>query len=218
MSESMFSRLSAGDFILASASPVRTKILSDAGVAHDCFPVAVDEETLRKAAEAENLSASDIAVLLAEMKARAAAQKLDAGQLDRPPYILGCDQILQSDCGIISKPSSLLVARQQLLSLAGKTHQLFSAAVLFRGDERIWHHLATAQITMRRFSEEFVDQYLAALGQAAFSTPASYQIEGLGAHLLERIDGSHYSILGLPLLELLAFLREHGLSPIGDMA
>jgi septum formation protein len=218
MNESVFSRLPAGDFILASASPIRTKILTDAGIAHNCFPVAIDEEPLRKAAEAESLSASEIAILLAEMKARAAAQKLESGQLDRPPYILGCDQILLSDSGIISKPSSFLAARQQLLSLNGKTHQLLSAAVLIWGDDRIWHHLAVAKITMRQFSEKFVDHYLAALGEAAFSTPASYQIEGLGAQLLERIDGCHYSILGLPLLELLAFLREHGLCPVGDLA
>ena len=129
MSEFVFSQLSAGNFILASSSAARTKILCDAGVAHDCLPVAIDEESLRNAAEAENFSAADIAVLLAETKARAAAQKLDANQLDRPPYILGCDQILLSDQGIMNKPSSVLAARKQLLSLAGKTHKIGRAHV-----------------------------------------------------------------------------------------
>lgn len=218
MSGSMFSRLSSGDFVLASASPIRAKILSDAGVIHYCFPVAIDEDSIRKAAAAEQLSTADVAVLLAEMKARVAAQQLDVSRFEQPPYILGCDQILLSDRGIISKPLSLSEARKQLLLLSGKTHQLLSAAVLFRGDERIWHHMATAQITMRRFSAAFVDHYLAAIGQRALSTPGSYQIEGLGAHLLQRIEGCHYSILGLPLLELLAFLRGHGLCPTGDVA
>jgi septum formation protein len=106
------------------------------------------------------------------------------------------------------------VAKAQLMALSGKTHQLFSAAVLCRNGARIWHHLAIAKITMRRLDEDFIDSYLDRLGAAAFSSPASYQIENLGAHLLSRIDGCHFSILGLPLLELLGILREHGLKPV----
>ena len=102
------------------------------------------------------------------------------------------------------------------MALSGKTHQLFSAAVLYREGERIWHHLAIAKITMRRLDEDFIDSYLDRLGAAAFTSPASYQIENLGAHLLSRIDGCHFSILGLPLLELLGILREHGLKPVAS--
>ena len=105
------------------------------------------------------------------------------------------------------------MAKAQLMALSGKTHQLFCAAVLYHNGERIWHHLAIAKITMRRLDKDFIDSYLDRLGVAAFSSPASYQIENLGAHLLSRIDGCHFSILGLPLLELLGILREHGLKP-----
>ena len=108
------------------------------------------------------------------------------------------------------------MAKAQLTALSGKTHQLFSAAVLYREGERIWHHLAIAKITMRRLDEDFIESYLDRLGAAAFTSPASYQIENLGAHLLSRIDGCHFSILGLPLLELLGILREHGLKPVAS--
>ena len=124
-------------------------------------------------------------------------------------------QILSADHGLVNKPSDLAMARDQLLALSGKTHRLLTAAVPFRDGQRIWHHLATARLTMRVFDAEFVDAYLAVLGDDALISPASYQIEGLGAQLLAGIDGCHYSILGLPLLELLAFLREHGMAPRG---
>jgi septum formation protein len=118
---------------------------------------------------------------------------------------LACDGV------IYSKPQDHATAKAQLMALSGRTHQLFSAAVLYREGERIWHHLAIAKITMRRLDEDFIESYLDRLGVDAFSSPASYQIENLGAQLLSRIEGCHFSILGLPLLELLGILREHGL-------
>jgi len=155
-------------------------------------------------------------VMLAEMKAAAAVQRLALESDPSPAFVLGCDQILACDEVIYSKPQDHAMAKAQLMSLSGKTHQLFSAAVLYREGERIWHHLAIAKITMRRFDEEFIESYLDRLGVAAFSSPASYQIENLGAQLLSRIDGCHFSILGLPLLELLGILREHGLKPLAS--
>ena len=152
--------------------------------------------------------------MLAEMKAAAAVQRLALETDPAPTYVLGCDQILSCDEVIFSKPQNHSVAKAQLMALSGKTHQLFSAAVLYCEGKRIWHHLAIAKITMRGLDEDFIDSYLDRLGAAAFSSPASYQIENLGAHLLSRIDGCHFSILGLPLLELLGILREHGLKPL----
>jgi len=209
-----FTQLPYGDLVLASASSIRAKILHDAGLGYRCYPVAIDEESVRASASAEAVPIGDIAIMLAEMKAAAAVQRLAFETDPSPAFVLGCDQILACDEVIYSKPQDRAMAKAQIIALSGKTHQLFSAAVLYRNGARIWHHLAIAKITMRRLDEDFIESYLSRLGAAAFSSPASYQIENLGAHLLSRIDGCHFSILGLPLLELLGILREHGLKPV----
>ena len=206
-----FAQLPSGDLVLASASSTRAKILHDAGLGYCCYPVVIDEASVRDSASAEAVPVGDIAIMLAEMKAAAAVQRLALEIASAPAYVLGCDQILSCDEVIYSKPRDHAMAKAQLMALSGKTHQLSSAAVLYRHGERIWHHLAIAKITMRHFDEGFIDSYLDRLGEAAFSSPASYQIENLGAQLLSRIDGCHFAILGLPLLELLGILREHGL-------
>jgi septum formation protein len=214
MTLAAFTQLPDGDLVLASASSIRAKILHDAGLGYRCYPVAIDEESVRASASAEAVPVGDIAVMLAEMKAAAAVQRLAFETDPSPAFVLGCDQILACDEVIYSKPQDRAMAKAQIIALSGKTHQLFSAAVLYRNGARIWHHLAIAKITMRRLDEDFIESYLSRLGAAAFSSPASYQIENLGAHLLSRIDGCHFSILGLPLLELLGILREHGLKPL----
>ena len=214
MTFAAFAQLPAGDLVLASASSTRAKILHDAGLSYRCYPVAIDEESVRASASAEAVPVGDIAIMLAEMKAAAAVQRLTLEPGPLPTFVLGCDQILSCDEVIYSKPQDQTMAKAQLMALSGKTHQLFSAAVLYCNGERIWHHLAIAKITMRRLDEDFIDSYLDRLGAAALSSPASYQIENLGAHLLSHIDGCHFSILGLPLLELLGILREHGLKPL----
>ena len=213
MTLAAFAQLPVGDLVLASASSIRAKILYDAGLGYRCYPVAIDEESVRASASAEAVPVGDIAIMLAEMKAAAAVQRLALETDPAPAYVLGCDQILSCEEEIYSKPQDHAMAKAQLIALSGKTHQLFSAAVLYREGARIWHHLAIAKITMRRFDEDFIESYLDRLGAAAFTSPASYQIENLGAHLLSRIDGCHFAILGLPLLELLGILREHGLKP-----
>ena len=214
MTHVAFAQLPAGDLVLASASSIRAKILHDAGLGYRRYPVAIDEESVRASASAEAVPIGDIATILAEMKAAVAVQRLALETDPVPAYVLGCDQILSCDEVIYNKPQNHSMAKAQLMDLSGKTHQLFSAAVLYRNSERIWHHLAIAKITMRRLDEDFINSYLDRLGAAAFTSPASYQIENLGAHLLSRIDGCYFSILGLPLLELLGILREHGLKPI----
>ena len=214
MTLAAFTQLPAGDLVLASASSIRAKILCDAGLGYRCYPVAIDEESVRASASAEAVPVGDIAIMLADMKAAAAVQRLAFETDPSPAFVLGCDQILVCDEVIYNKPQDRAMAKAQIMALSGKTHQLFSAAVLYRNGARIWHHLAIAKITMRRLDEDFIESYLGRLGAAAFSSPASYQIENLGAHLLSRIDGCHFSILGLPLLELLGILREHGLKPL----
>ena len=214
MSKPIFSTLSTGDFVLASASATRVKLLEDIGLGFRQYPVSIDEEAVRAAAIAEAIPAQDIAVMLAEMKAAVAVQRLNAEHFDPPAYVLGCDQILVCDEIIYNKPKNILAAKSQLSALSGKTHQLLSAVVLFQYGKRIWHHLSVADMTMRQFDNDFIDFYLEQLGVAAFCSPGSYQIESIGAQLFSQIKGCYYGILGVPLLELMAILREHGLSPL----
>ena len=213
MSKSIFTTLPNGDFVLASASATRAKLLEDAGLGFCQYPVSIDEGALRAASTAEAIPVQDIAVMLAEMKATVAVQRLCVEHVVPPTYVLGCDQILVCDEIIYSKPKDVVTANSQLSALSGKTHQLFTAVVLFQYGKRIWHHLSVADMTMRQFDEEFIDVYIEQLGEAAFCSPASYQIESIGAQSFLKIKGCHYGILGIPLLELLVILREHGLSP-----
>ena len=207
----IFVGLPTGDLVLASASASRAKILSDAGLAFFKYPVDIDEDAVRTTGIAEMMLASDIAIMLAEMKAAAAAQLLASECQKSPAYILGCDQILECGDRIYNKPADSAEAKVQLSALSGKTHHLFTAVVMFRYGYRIWHHLSVADITMRRLDSDFIDAYLEHLGDAAFTSPASYQIEGIGAQLFSQIKGCHYGILGIPLLEVLEILREFGL-------
>ncbi len=213
MSKLIFSTSPSNNFVLASASATRAKLLEDAGLEFAQYPVSIDEDEVRAAGIAEAVPAQDIAVMLAEMKAAVAVQRLDIEYTVPPIYVLGCDQILVCDDIIYSKPTNLSVAKSQLSALSGKTHQLLTAVVLFQYGERIWSHLSIANMTMHQFDDTFIDFYLDRLGKAAFFSPASYQIESIGVQLFSQIEGCHYSILGIPLLELLALLREHGLSP-----
>ena len=213
-SKAFSSNLPSFDFVLASASAARVKILEDAGLRIYQYPVSIDEGALRASAIAEAIPAHDIAVMLAEMKAAVAVQRLDTEHSVPPIYVLGCDQILICDGIIYSKPPDISAAKSQLLNLSGKTHQLLTAVVLFQYGKRIWHHLSMADMTMRPFDDEFIDRYLEQLGEAALLSPASYQIESIGAQLFSQVKGCYFGILGIPLLELLAILREHGLSPI----
>ncbi len=213
MSKPYLSNIPTFDFVLASASATRVKILENAGLQCYKYPVSIDEGAFRAAAIAEAIPAQDIAVMLAEMKAAAAVQRLNTEHLVPPSYVLGCDQILVCDEIIYSKPIDISAAKSQLSTLSGKTHQLLTAVVLFQHGKRIWHHLSVADMTMRPFDDEFIDFYLEQLGEAALLSPASYQIESIGAQLFSQIKGCYYGILGIPLLELLAILREHDLSP-----
>ena len=214
-SKPIFSTLPNDKLVLASASPTRARLLENAGLEFCQYPVLIDEEAVRAAGIAEAIPAQDIAVLLAEMKAAAAVQRLDTEHVIPPAYVLGCDQILVCDEIIYSKPKNIPAAKSQLLALSGKTHQLFTAVVLFQHGKRIWHHLLVADMTMRKIDDEFIDSYLEQLGDAALFSPGSYQVEATGVQLFSEIKGCHFGILGIPLLELIAILREHGLFPFG---
>ena len=143
------------------------------------------------------------------MKGKAACQRhaITGGQL-----VLAADQILVLDGHMFGKPENRDAAHDQLSRLQGQAHSLITAVVMFRDNTRIWHHVESARLKMRALDDDAIDHYLDLVGSAAFWGPGSYQLEGAGIHLMQEIDGSHTSILGLPMLPILAFLREHGLT------
>jgi septum formation protein len=189
---------------LASASQTRIKMLRLAGLVFEAQASSVDEQAIKQAGIAENIEPADIAITLAEVKAGKLASQKDG-------YIIGCDQLLSCEGEIFSKPASMAQAADHLQKLAGKTHQLYTAAVVFQHGRRIWHHCSRSELAIRRLGQQDIAEYLDFCGQDALLSPGCYQIEAGGAYLFSDIKGVYYDILGLPLLPLLAFLREHGL-------
>jgi len=190
--------------ILASASLSRRSVLAAAGLHFEAVPAQVDEAAVKQAARADGMSAADTALALADLKAALVAGCNPAA------LVIGADQILVCDGVWFDKPPDLAAARAQLNTLRGKSHTLATAVVCHLGAARVWHHLAEPGLTMRCFSDEFLDAYLAAEGEAVTSTVGAYRLEGRGVHLFERVHGDHTAILGLPLLPLLGFLRQYG--------
>ena len=190
--------------ILASGSSTRARILADAGLPAVVDPAAVDEEEIRAAFRAERRSAAECATALAESKAiRVSARH--TGTL-----VLGADQILECAGRWFDKPADVEAARAQLKALRGERHALVSAAAVVRNGSVLWHTTDRAQLTMRRFGDDFLDAYIAAAGADLLGSVGAYRLEGLGAQLFERVEGDYFTILGLPLLPLLDFLRGHG--------
>lgn len=196
----------APELVLASASETRRRLLDAAGVPYTAEVARIDEAEVRASlAQEKEMDALEMAVILAEMKARPVAQRHPRA------LCLGADQILVQDGTIFGKPESLDAARAQLCALRGNMHQLCTAAVIVRDGSEIWRSALRARLWMRPFSDEFLDDYLAVAGADVFASVGGYQIEGWGAQLFARIEGDHFGILGLPLLPLLGFLREWGI-------
>ncbi len=189
--------------ILASASGTRRALMTAAGLSFTARPAHVDEAEVKRGVRAEGGTAEDAAVLLAALKAeRVARREPDA-------LVIGADQILVCEGAWFDKPDEMEGARAQLRSLRGKPHMLATAIVCQRGERRVWHHIARPRLTMRAFSDAFLDAYLATEGGAVTASVGAYRLEGLGVHLFDRIEGEHAAILGLPMLALLGFLRQH---------
>jgi septum formation protein len=191
--------------LLASKSAARRAMLQAAGVPFEAVEAPLDEEEAKAALRARGANAADLAIGLAEEKARSVVAPEDA-------LVLGSDQTLERHDGTtLDKPRSVEEARNQLLSLAGRTHRLHSAAVIIENGKAVWWKTEHVELKMRPLGEAFLDAYLAAEDEAIRGSVGGYRIEGPGVQLFDRINGSHFAILGLPLLPLLAFLRERGL-------
>jgi septum formation protein len=188
--------------VLASKSDVRGKILAAAGLRFEIRPAQIDERAVE--AQAGPLDAAAAARLLARKK----AESIAAAQPGR--LVLGADQTLARDNKRFSKPASRAEAAEQLRELRGRPHELNSALALVRDGEVLFEYVDRARLTMRNFSDAFLDDYLDMAGGAALASVGGYQLEGIGVHLFEQVDGDYFTILGLPLLPLLAFLREKG--------
>lgn len=192
--------------VLASQSTGRRRLLQAAGIVHDADMPDLDEEAAKARLVAQGVPASALAQALAEQKAVGVSARRP-GEL-----VLGCDQTLSLDDGTrFDKAGSLRELRQQLLSLSGHTHSLFSAMAIAEGGRTVWRHLSVSRLTMRTLSQDFVDAYLDAEGEALLGCVGGYRVEGRGVQLFERIEGSHYAIIGLPLIPLLDYLRQRGL-------
>lgn len=195
---------SATAVVLASASATRRRLLENAGVAVTAAPARIDEDEIKQSMIADGADGAAIAEALAELKARSVSRRY-AGVL-----VIGADQVLEYDGAILSKPADRDAARAQLRTLRGEWHALIDCVCVLRDGVRLWHRVDAARLFMREFSDEFLESYLDAVGDEALEGPGGYRLEGLGAQLFARTDGDYFTILGLPLLPLLDYLRTQG--------
>ncbi len=191
--------------VLGSGSASRAALLKAAGIDFEIDPAGIDESAIRKLVTRDR---GAVAGAVADVLARAKAETVS----ERQPgaLVIGSDQVLALEDQIFEKPQTQEEARHTLLKLQGRTHQLHSAVALAREGEVIWAHMESAHLTMRALSPEFIGQYLADAGDMVQQSVGAYQLEGLGVHLFEKIEGDYFTILGLPLLALLTRLRLEG--------
>lgn len=191
--------------ILASTSPTRRRVLENAGLKFEIASPGVDEEEIKLSLKASGATGAQIAETLAELKANRISGKVPEA------LVIGADQILSCNGVLFDKPPDMDHAHAQLQALCGKSHELLTAVCVSKAGGRVWHHNAVARLTMRPFSDAFLDDYLQRAGDDVLGSVGVYRLEGLGSQLFSRIDGDFFTILGLPLLPLLGFLRENGI-------
>lgn len=194
--------------VLASESASRRAMLAAAGVPHEALAPGVDEDAAKAALRAEGISPRNLADALAELKALRVSRRIPGGM------VLGCDQTLSLESGeMIDKAESREDAEHILKTLSGKVHYLHSAAVIARAGEPVWRHVERVKMTVRPLSDAFIAQYLDAEWEHVRWCVGCYRIEGPGAQLFSRVEGSQFAIQGLPLLPLLDYLRVQGVLP-----
>lgn len=192
----------AETIILASTSPFRRQLLANAGLSIEAVAPEIDERAVEQSLEGADVTPEDVAQILAEAKAVNVSERYP----DR--WVIGGDQTLSLGDRIFHKPADMEGARRHLLALSGKTHQLNSAIVLARNGEAVWRHVEIARMTMCELDPGFIGRHLARVGDIALKSVGAYQIEGEGIQLFEKIEGDYFTIVGVPLLPLLARLRE----------
>lgn len=190
--------------ILASGSDIRQQLLRNAGLEFDVIPARVDEDMVRDALLAEQEKPRDIADALAELKATKISQK-HPGAL-----VIGCDQVLSLEGRLLSKPQTPQEARQQLIEMRGRGHDLMSAAVICEAGKPIWRHVGVVTMTMRAFSDAYLEGYIERNWQSIRHSVGAYKLEEEGVRLFTQINGDYFTVLGLPLLDLLSYLTLRG--------
>ncbi len=192
--------------MLASASKIRSRILDDAGIKHICDPAEIDEAALKTAMKNQTAGVETVAAALADAK----AEEISSRHPDA--FVIGADQILECDGRWFDKPPDFNIATTTLKALRGRRHRLISAVSVFRGGECVWRHLETPSLTMRDFSDSFLARYIEDAGAEILESVGGYRLEAAGAQLFTSIEGNYFTILGLPLLALLDFLRKVGVA------
>lgn len=190
--------------LLASASEIRAQLLRNAGLEVTVQPARIDEEAIRVSLEAEGANPRDVADALAEAKAAKLSGKTPGA------LVLGADQVLELNGRIFSKPETPEEARSQLRALSGQTHRLLSALVVVRDGNPLWRHVGQVRLTMHELSDAFIDDYLARNWDSIRWAVGCYKLEEEGVRLFTRIEGDYFSVLGLPLIEFLNWLRARG--------
>ncbi|KAB2763157.1 Maf-like protein [Brucella anthropi] len=191
--------------VLASKSPFRSALLKNAGIEFSTASADIDERAVEAPLYETGATPEEVAQVLAEAKA------LDVSEKNPGAVVIGCDQTLSLGDEIFHKPADMEAARRQLLKFSGKTHQLNSAVVLVKDGKTLWRHVSIARMTMRDLDPGFVGRYLGRVGDIALSSVGAYQVEGPGIQLFDKVEGDYFTIVGLPLLPLLAELRKEKL-------
>jgi len=199
--------LVAAPMVLASASAARAALLAEAGLLLQADPAGIDERTLKSALHAKGTEAAQAALALAEAKA------LRVSARHQGMLVIGADQMLVLERRWFDKPESTAEAREHLLALRGRRHELVTAACVARDSMVLWRQVERPSLVMRDFSDAFLETYLAMVGADVLTTVGGYRLERRGVQLMARIEGDYFSILGLPLLPLLDFLRSEGVVP-----
>ncbi len=189
--------------ILASKSAARRAVLTGAGVPFEVAVAGVDEDAVKSAMLAQGATPRDVADALAEIK----AVRISAS---RPGFVIGSDQTLEFEGKLYDKAETVEAARERLKTMRGKPHKLHSAVVVAKDGAPIWREIVSATLTMRDFSDDFLEGYLTLEGEQALGSVGCYRLEGPGAQLFSKIEGDYFAILGLPLMGLLDLFRRHG--------